>query len=63
MFKCLVTVIGHEMEKTGKFKIMFAKYVGKTEGKTYLGRLGRRGNCDIKMDVKGVGFGDWMELF
>jgi hypothetical protein len=46
------------MEKTGKFKIMFAKYVGKTEGKRQLVRLGLRGNCDIKMDVKGVGFGD-----
>jgi hypothetical protein len=51
-------VIGHEMEKTGKLKIMFAKYVGKTEGKRQLGRLGLRGNCDIKMNVKWVGFVD-----
>jgi hypothetical protein len=54
-------VIGHEMEKTGKIKIMFAKYFGKPEGKRKRRRLGRRGDCNIKLDVKGIGFGERTE--
>jgi hypothetical protein len=45
--------MGHEMEKTGKFKIMFAKYVGKPEGRRQPGRSGLRGDSNIEMDVKG----------
>jgi hypothetical protein len=44
------------MERTSKFKIIFAKYVGKPEGKRKRRRLGCRGNCNIKMNVKGIGF-------
>ena len=51
------------MEKTGKIKIMFAKYVGKTEGRRKRGRLGHRGDCNIKVDVKGIGFGERTGLF
>ena len=51
------------MEKTGKIKIMFAKYVGKTEGRRQLGRLGRRRDCNITVYVKGIGFGERTGLF
>ena len=50
------------MEKIGKLKIMFAKYVGKTEGRRKRGRLGHRGDCNIKVDVKGIGSVDWTGL-
>jgi len=37
--------------------------VGKPEGKGLLGRLRRRWEDNIKMDLRGVGGGgDWMEL-
>jgi hypothetical protein len=51
-------VLGHDVERTSKFKIIIAKYFGKPEGKRKHGRLGCRGNCNIKMNVKGIGFGD-----
>jgi hypothetical protein len=36
--------------------------VGKPEGKRSLGRPRRRWEDDIKMDLREVGCGDWMEL-
>lgn len=55
--------MGHDMEKIGKFRIIFAKYFEEPEGRRQRRRLIRRGECNIKMDVKEVGFGDWTELF
>lgn len=49
------------MEKTGKIEIMFAKYFGKPKGKRQRRRLGLRGNYNIRMDVKGIGFGERTE--
>jgi hypothetical protein len=43
--------LGHELERTGKLKIIFAKYVGSPEGKRQRRRLGCRGDCNIKMNV------------
>jgi hypothetical protein len=36
--------------------------VGKPEGKRPLGRHSRRWEDNIKMDLRGVGGGDWIEL-
>ena len=47
-------------ERTGVHRVL----VGKPEGKRPLGRLRRRWEDNIKMDIQevGGGYGDWMEL-
>jgi hypothetical protein len=54
-------VLGHEVEKIGKFKIIFARYVGKPGGKRQRRRHGYRGNCNIKVGFKEIGFGERKE--
>jgi hypothetical protein len=44
-------VLGHEIGRISKFKIIFAKHIGKPEGKRKRRRLGCRGDCNIKMNV------------
>jgi len=49
--------------KFGKFKIIFARYVGKPEGRIQHRIHDCRGDCNIKMGVKGIGFVERTELF
>jgi hypothetical protein len=48
----------------GKGKSVYTVLVGKPEGKTPLGRLRRRWEDNIKVDLQEVGCGDmeWIEL-
>jgi hypothetical protein len=50
------------MEKIYKSKIMFEKWFGKFEGRGPCMTPCRRRACNIKMDVKRIGFVEWTEL-
>jgi hypothetical protein len=52
--------MGEEMEKIGKSKIMFENNLGNLRERDH---VCRGGACNIKMDVKGIGFVEWTELF
>jgi hypothetical protein len=49
----------------GEGRVVYRVLVGKPEGKRPLGRLRRRWEDDIRMDVEEVGCGceDWIGLF
>jgi len=56
----LTGYVAHMCERRGIYRVL----VGKPEGKRTLGRLRRRWEDNIKMDIQEVGCGgmDWIEL-
>ena len=55
--------VGH-VARVGERRGVYRAFLGKPEGKRQVGRLRRRCEDDIKMDLQEVGCGsvDWIEL-